>query len=288
MCEQRGFLQMKADEIRQILAYYARGGEAQRLQHGIGLLERARTQELLRRYLPPAPAVIYDIGGGTGSYAFWLAEQDYAVHLLEFSPENVRQAQETNRTARNRLASIEIAEARNLPRPASSADAVLLLGPLYHLPEQAERLQALAEAHRVLKPGGFVAAAVISRFASSFWALSIYGPEDWLLGEPDIQAMLAQELETGQHLRQSEHPGLFTRAYYHLPGDLAAELKSAGLHSVEVLPVEGPGWIVPDFEAVWSQPNRRDPILDLVRHLERYQEIAGMSPHLLGLGKKPL
>jgi len=43
---------------------------------------------------------------------------------------------------------------------------VLMLGPLYHLTEPADRHQALREAHRVLGPGGLLAAAAISRVAS--------------------------------------------------------------------------------------------------------------------------
>ncbi len=57
----------------QILDYYAEGGEETRLKSGIGLIEYDRTKEILLRYLPPAPAVIYDIGGATGIYSLWLA-----------------------------------------------------------------------------------------------------------------------------------------------------------------------------------------------------------------------
>src|SRR5713101_7466630 len=78
----------------EILAYYNQGAEAERLAHGAGRLELARTQELLRRYLPPAPAVVYDVGGGSGAYACWLARRGYAVHLLDAVPLHVAQARD--------------------------------------------------------------------------------------------------------------------------------------------------------------------------------------------------
>ena len=59
-----------------ILSYYNRGDEAARLRHGGGRLELARTQELLRRYLPPAPAAIYDVGGGKIRVGIGVAETE--------------------------------------------------------------------------------------------------------------------------------------------------------------------------------------------------------------------
>jgi len=50
-----------------------------------GRLEMVRTQELLRRYLPPAPARILDIGGGPGSHARWLVKAGYTVHLVDLA-----------------------------------------------------------------------------------------------------------------------------------------------------------------------------------------------------------
>ena len=71
-------------QVRQeISSHYASGYEVERLAQGTSRLERARTQELLERYLPPPPAVVLDVGGGPGIYAFWLAQRGYTVHLLD-------------------------------------------------------------------------------------------------------------------------------------------------------------------------------------------------------------
>src|SRR5262249_34595901 len=143
---------MSTDEIQN---YYALGQEQNRLLDE-GDVERLRTEAILSRYLPPAPAVIYDVGGGAGVYAFHLAEKGYEVHLIDFSPLHVEQARAYSANIAIRLASISRGDARSLAVPSGSAQGVLLLGPLYHLVERTDRLQALRETHRILRPGGML------------------------------------------------------------------------------------------------------------------------------------
>ena len=140
------------DEKHEIAAFYARGLERDRLSAGQGALELLRTQQLLERYLPAAPAVLADVGGGPGRYALWLARQRYRVHLVDPVTLHVEQARSASQTSSTEvLASAQVGDARELPFPDASMDAVLLLGPLYHLSERADRLQALAEARRVCR-----------------------------------------------------------------------------------------------------------------------------------------
>src|SRR5687768_17252347 len=154
-------------DAEEVAAYYALGLERGRLAGGEGALEFARTQALLGRYLPPPPAVVADVGGGPGRYAVWLAELGYRVHLVDPVPLHVEQARIAARSRPGvALAGVEVGDARTLRLPDASVDAVLLLGPLYHLPERHERLQALAEARRVCRQGGVIIAAAISRYAS--------------------------------------------------------------------------------------------------------------------------
>jgi len=150
-----------------VLDHYAEGRERDRLNQGAGRLEELRTTELLATWLPPAPAVVLDVGGAAGRYALPLAAAGYEVHLVDPVPLHVEQAQEASRAASRPLVSAQIGDARTLAFDDGSADAVLLLGPLYHLVEREERLKALREAHRVLRAGGTAIVAGISRFAST-------------------------------------------------------------------------------------------------------------------------
>jgi SAM-dependent methyltransferase len=149
----------------EVTEHYANGRERERLSRFAGVLEFARTQELIRRYAPAAPAEVYDIGGGTGPYAFWLGDLGYRVHLLDILTVHVELARQEAQHHRP-LASIEQGDARRVKWADGSADIVLLLGPLYHLTERDDRLQALREAARVLRGGGMLFAVGISRYAS--------------------------------------------------------------------------------------------------------------------------
>src|SRR4051812_15145877 len=94
-----------------ISTFYDARSEGERLERGIGRLEAVRTIELLARFLPPAPAVVCDVGGATGFYARWLTERGYSVHLIDIVPAHV----ETARRQRPALASVAVGDARDLP-----------------------------------------------------------------------------------------------------------------------------------------------------------------------------
>jgi SAM-dependent methyltransferase len=144
----------------EILAYYRRGGEHDRLSAGAGRLEFLRTWDILTRALPAPPATVLDVGGATGAYAAPLARAGYAVTVVDPVPEHVAAA-----GALPGVAAVE-GDARELPVADGGADAVLLLGPLYHLAARDDRVAAWREAARAARPGALVAGAVISRFAS--------------------------------------------------------------------------------------------------------------------------
>src|SRR5689334_18385130 len=140
------------DEIE---AHYRESSEAQRLSASKqGELEGLRTREILARYLPPPPATIFDIGGAAGVYAFPLARQGYQVHLIDPVELHLDQARRYAEDSGIALASVARGDARHLGINSGSADALLMLGPLYHLVERADRLGALREARRILKRGG--------------------------------------------------------------------------------------------------------------------------------------
>jgi len=266
----------------EVLGYYALGGEQGRLEQAYFPLERARTQELVRRHVEAPPGLVLDVGGAAGAYAIWLAELGYEVHLVDPVPLHVRQAEEASRARETgRLASARVGDARQLDFADATADALLLLGPLYHLTDRADRLAALAEAHRVLKPGGVVLAAGISRFASLLDGL--HGP---LFDHDAFARIVERDLTDGQHRNETGVPGYFTTAFFHQPGELEAELREAGFALAGLFAVEGPGALVPDFRRRWDDSVARRRLLDLVRRVEREPALLGASPHLLAVGRR--
>jgi len=111
-------------------AHHESGYERDRLLGGTSRIEFARTQLLLRRYLPAPPARVVDVGGGAGAYAAWLARDGYEVRLLDAVPLHVAQAREAAARQPDHGFSAEVGDARSLPFPHEWADAVLLLGPV--------------------------------------------------------------------------------------------------------------------------------------------------------------
>jgi ubiquinone/menaquinone biosynthesis C-methylase UbiE len=265
----------------EILAYYARGLEEQRLNEGKGWIERRRTEELLSQHLPPPPATLLDVGGGTGRYAAWLARRGYTVHLVDPVPLHLDQA--AARSAEQPeapLASISLGDGRHLDWSDSRVDAVLLLGPLYHLTDAQDRVLCLREAFRVLRPGGTLVAVVISRFASTLDGLVSH-----LFDDPRYATIAWEDLRSGRH--RGIDGKYFTTAYLHRPDEIETEVAEARFAGVRVVAVEGPGWLLQDFEAQWTDPMSREIILEVVRRTESEPSLVGASSHLMAIGHKP-
>ena len=267
----------------EILSFYRQTKESERLKKDVrGQIEFARTQEIITRYLPDPPAIVFDIGGGSGPYACWLAKAGYEVHLVDPVDSHIEQAKEaSNQQPEHPIASISIGDARTLRFSSASADAVLLLGPLYHLIDKNERLLALREAYRVLRNGGVMVAAGISRFAS---LLDFFCKDR--LGNSVSRDIVQNDLETGYHQNPTENLEFFTDAYLHRPKELGSEVVKAGFQHQATLAVQGPTWLFRSVESYWADPDQRAVVLDLIRKVEAEPSILGMSSHILAIGMK--
>jgi ubiquinone/menaquinone biosynthesis C-methylase UbiE len=270
------------DSIQEIVRHYGDADESSRLGTGWFQLEQVRTQELILRHLSPAPANVIDAGGGAGAYACWLASHGYQVHLLDPVPKHVEQARAaSSRQPERPLASAEVGDARHLPHAGATADAVLLLGPLYHLVEREDRLTCLREAHRVLRPGGVVWGAGISHFASLFDSLAHGFFED-----SAFAPILERDLSEGQHRNTTGNPSYFTDAFFHRPEELADEILTASFQNVELVAIEGPGRLAHDFDRLWNDPAQRERLLSAVRKVEHEPSALGASSHIMAIGRK--
>jgi ubiquinone/menaquinone biosynthesis C-methylase UbiE len=266
----------------EVLKNYASGYESQRLFGGSSRIELMRTQELILRYVPPPPAVIFDVGGGPGVYACWLARQGYEVHLVDAHPLHVELARQASQAQPDApLAGIAVGDARSLRRSDRSVDVVLLFGPLYHLTERADRLMALREAQRILRPGGILFAVGISRFASV-----LDGLRQGLLADPAFVQIVERDLTDGQHRNPMNHPAYFTTAFFHDPKELEAEIKESGFLFERTLPIEGPLWLSAYVVVNFHDQRKRELFLALVRRLEQESSLLGASAHLLAVARK--
>ncbi len=265
-----------------ILHYYSTADETNRLASGLGVVEFARTKEIIKRYLPPPPRVILDVGGGSGPYSRWLAREGYEVHLVDVVPALVEEAQKASARQPNApVASIRIGDARALEFRDGTADAVLLLGPLYHLVKAADRLRALREARRVLKPRGLLFAVGISRFASALEAV-ING----LLDDREFIEIVRRDLASGQHRNPTANLAYFTDAYFHAPGELEREVRKAGLAPVASVMVDSLLYAAKTVERSWQNEAERERLMEILRRLESEPSLMGAGPHLMCVARK--
>jgi len=268
---------MQANE--RILAYYNLGQESARLSGPS--LERLRTESILRRFLPAAPATILDIGGADGVYAFPLAQAGYRVHLVDPIPLHVQQAQRRSESTGIFLASITEGDARSLRFDDSSANGVLYLGPLYHLSSLTDRLLALREAHRTLKSGRVLIAAFISKYASLLDGLARN-----FLERDEFAEIVKQDLKDGRHRNPTNEPMFFTDAQFHHPKEARSEIQQAGFKDVRLLAIEGPAWLVDRIQARLEQPQLAERILSFIEQVEEEEALLGASGHFLGVARK--
>lgn len=271
-----------------VLAIYNTGIEKNRLRKDLGLIEFERTKELLLEFLPKPPAVIYDIGGGYGEYAWYLASLGYEVHLFDISEKNIEMSKElASEYSGISLKAAEVADARTITRCDNSADAILFMGPLYHIVEFDERILALKECYRILKPSGKIFSAAITRYATTLWATSSYGEKNRLLEDDDFCNMIFRELDDGHHIKSvnSAYGGI-GRSFFHLPSELKDELFEAGFKNNDIRGVIGCGWLIPNLDEAWRNDKVRTTIMEIIRKTDRDENILGLSTHILAISEK--
>ncbi|MBN1878338.1 MAG: class I SAM-dependent methyltransferase [Anaerolineae bacterium] len=273
----------QADKIiNTVVTYYNQYNEQTRLSNHWGQVEFLRTQTIIKHYLKHPPAVILDVGGAAGRYACWLAQAGYEVHLIDPVPLHVQQAQTASEAQPGTpIASCSVGDARLLTFDTSVADAVLLLGPLYHLVAAQDRAQALSEAYRVLKRGGYVFAAGISRFAST-----IDGLDTGHFLDPTFQKIMQGDLKNGQHRNPTDNPAYFTDTFFHHPDELRAEVAGAGFEIAGLLAIEGISYMMKDFDKNWEVESHRKLMLEIIGSIEREPSLLGASPHIMCVGTK--
>ena len=265
----------------EIVAHYERGDEIRRLSSSLGQLEEIRIRELITRHLPAASAVVYDVGGGPGSYACWLARGGYEVHLVDPVPLHVEQASAASQAQPDHpIAELRVGDARHLDRADNSVDVVLIMGPLYHLTERNQRIAALQESYRILRKGGIIFAVAISRYAST-----LHGMIDGNM-DPEFIEIVSRDLREGQRRNPNEHPAYFTTAYLHRPEELKSEIKTVGFNLEGLFGIQGPAWLLQNLEEQWADPNYRERLLNIARSLESEPSVIGVSAHIMAIARK--
>jgi ubiquinone/menaquinone biosynthesis C-methylase UbiE len=266
---------------KEILEHYEAGIEFERLSKELYLIERIRTQEIITRYLRKTPIKILDVGGGTGFYSFWLGGLNNEVHLLDPVSGHIKEAKSYSEKSKKFLASIEVGEARQLKHKDNYFDLILLFGPLYHITERSERLRALSEAKRVLKPGGVCLCVGISRYAST-----LDGYFRNFVDDPRFVEIMNQDLKNGQHRNPTDNLQYFTTAFVHEPEEFKMEIIESGFRFEKLIAIDSFGWLIPALGNKLNNLRYRETLLQSIRMIEEKTSLMGISAHIMGVAKK--
>lgn len=242
-------------------------------------LERDITWRYLGTYLP-ATGHVLEVGTGTGHYTLELARRGYEVLAVDLAPELVRRVQERV-TAAGLHAQVEVrvADGRVLDGvPEQAFDAVLLMGPLYHLVRREDRLLALQRAHACLEAGGILFSALLSRYGCLGDQLKQGAPR----GEE--YAEFESIVECGcQPARSGQWQGF--RGYWATAEEIAPLHEEAGFETIVLAGVE-PAISADDESYNRLEGRQREFWLDLLFRVSAEPSMVASSRHLLYVGRK--
>jgi SAM-dependent methyltransferase len=266
--------------VEQVRAHYEHQPEREWYRLVRHRVEYAVTLRALRDILPEQARVL-DVGGGPGRYAVALAGAGHAVTLVDISPRLLERARAHAAERKVRLAAIVEASATDLSCfDCAAFDTVLLLGPLYHLPDEGERRLALCEAFRVLTPGGVLAASFLTRYGP-LRQLARSDPGLLIRFPTRYEALLEHGILPGPPRGEEAVQG-----YYAQPGEITPLLTDAGFDSVRLLAVESILDSLDDRVAALRGPEWQ-AWADLLYDLADDPGILASAAHILALARRP-
>jgi S-adenosylmethionine-dependent methyltransferase len=270
-----------SDGIESVRAYYESRGDSE--WHRLALpFDGAIEWELHRRtfeQLLPSGARVLDLGGGPGRWTVWLAQRGHRVVLADLSPAMLDIARREVAAAgvSDRVEAIAEADARDLAQwPSESFDAVVALGPFYHLVAASDRERAARECRRVLSPGGLLFATVMPRYGWLVQQLLVRGSA----GIQQAKAILRDGVHRGA-------PGSLADGYLFRPDEVAPFFEAQGFRTEALLASQGFLALVQEQVAELQERDgaAHAALLDMAAATAADPSIHGTAGHLLYVGR---
>lgn len=236
----------------------------------------------IKKYLPKIGGII-DIGAGPGKYSIELAKVGYDVTLVDLTPILVEQAKKKveELAINGKFKDFIVADARELNMVASDQfDASLMLGPMYHLQDEGDRVKAIKELNRVTKKGGIIFVAFMPRIRHIF--TSLLSPEKWKPN--DSMDAINDFSKTGcfNHLDE----GRFTGAYYFNIDEIKPFMEENGFETLELLGSNVGAILHEDSWDYWKNKGEEEKVIQFIIEHATDPYILGVSSHLLYIGRK--
>ena len=266
------------DDVSDIISYYDDDPERESSRLERHQLEYDLTWRYLDRYLPVHGSIL-EVGAASGRYTLELAKRGYQVTAVDLSAvllEVCRQSLAAE--ALESQVQLFLADARHLTEvPGNGFDAVLLMGPLYHLIDEADRKAALMEAYDRLREGGILFSSFLSRFG--VLGDLIKNLPGWIEDQAEVRSIL----ESGK--RPDDYPRGGFRAYFTPISEIAPLHEAMGFKTITLAGIE-PAIGVDDENYNRLEGQQRQLWLDLLYEISAESSILGASRHVLYIGKK--
>jgi S-adenosylmethionine-dependent methyltransferase len=266
------------DDLSDIAAYYSNSLETERSRLDRHQLEYDLTWLYLSRYLPPEGSIL-EIGAATGRYTLELAKRGYALTSVDLSATLLDECRHNiELEGLGKQVRFAVADARDLGRITERGfDAVLLVGPLYHLVEKADRMGALKEVSDRLRKGGVIFSSFISRFG--IMGDLMRNTPRWIDDQTEVRSLMRK----GR--RPDSYPRGGFRGYFAVVSEIVPLHEALGFETLVLAGVD-PAISADDESYNRLQGKQRQLWLDLLYEISTEKSIIGASRHLLYIGKK--
>ena len=256
--------------------YYNKFNEEKRLDSRHGQVEFITSMKYIHKYLnelelrqPKSEIKILDVGAATGRYSVPLAEEGYDVTAVELVKHNLARLK-----AKGSSVKAYQGNAMKLKRfEDNSFDILLVFGPMYHLHEKEEKLKALSEAKRVVKPGGKIFVAYIM----NEYSVITYAIKERHIKEGVENGMLD---ETFHCTKKANDLYSFVRTE-----DIAELNQELDLNRVEIIAADGPANYIRPFLNALDEEEFQYFIKYHLATCER-ADLLGASGHLVDILEK--
>lgn len=266
------------DDLSDIAEYYNNDPEREHNRLERHQLEGEMTLRYLTEYLPVQGSIL-EVGAATGRYTLELAKRGYSLTSVDLSAGLLDQCRKRIESeGLEKQVRLVLADVRDLSQVAEREfDAALLMGPLYHLTEQPDRVTALQQISDRLKQGGILFSAFISRFG-------VMG--DLLKKMPE---WIEDQVEAGWLLEQGKRPDDYPRGgfrgYFATTDEIVPLHEALGFETLVLAGVE-PAISADDESYNRLEGKQRQLWFEMLYKISVEKSIVGASRHLLYIGRK--
>lgn len=264
-----------------VIDYYSQFDEWGRLNREP--LEFMINLHYIKQHIAASGAVL-DNGAGPGKYAIELAKLGYNMTLSDLTPRLVEIAEQkaAELGLMEQFNGFHTLNATHLEGISDqSYDASLMLGPLYHLQQEEERIAAVSELHRVTKQDGIVFVAFQSRVRMTITSLKF--PQFW---KPNDTMDTIEEFYDSGVFNHNDK-GRFTGAFYFNIDEIKPFMERQGFETIDLIGSSSvSAMLTEEQKQYWIDRGEYDRLHDFLIRMAGDPSVLGISSHLLYIGRR--